>query len=39
MIRTGLVVVTMLVALAGCATIEGVGQDISSTARTVRNTF
>jgi predicted small secreted protein len=29
----------VLMALAGCATIAGVGEDISSGARTVQNTF
>jgi len=33
----GLVVVLM--ALAGCATIAGVGEDITAGARTVQNTF
>jgi len=31
--------VTLLAALAACNTVEGVGEDITDAARTVRNTF
>ena len=37
--RKGLVLMAVLAALAGCATIEGAGQDISSGARAVGNLF
>jgi predicted small secreted protein len=37
--KAGLVLVVMLVALSGCATIAGVGEDITAGARTVQNTF
>ena len=37
--KTYMALVVVLVALAGCATIAGVGEDISSGARTVQNTF
>jgi predicted small secreted protein len=33
------VLVTLLAALAACNTVEGVGEDISDAARTVRDTF
>lgn len=33
------VLVALIGALAACNTIEGVGADISATARTVRNAF
>ncbi len=34
-----LLIVALLSALAACNTVEGVGEDISASARTVRNTF
>ncbi|WP_128516725.1 entericidin [Tabrizicola thermarum] len=34
-----LAILALLAALAGCNTIAGVGEDISGTARTVRDTF
>jgi predicted small secreted protein len=34
-----LALLAVLVVLAGCNTIAGVGQDISGTARTVQDTF
>ncbi|MGR3272214.1 entericidin EcnA/B family protein [Thalassococcus profundi] len=34
-----LMILTMMAALAGCATIDGVGQDISGGARTVQSWF
>ncbi|MBL9063967.1 entericidin EcnA/B family protein [Tabrizicola sp.] len=34
-----LMVLAALMALAGCNTIAGVGEDISGTARTVQDTF
>jgi predicted small secreted protein len=37
--KKAMVLVAMLAALAGCATIEGAGQDISSGARAVGNLF
>lgn len=37
--RKRLVLLAVLAALAGCATIEGAGQDISSGARAVGNLF
>ncbi|WP_372890848.1 entericidin EcnA/B family protein [Rhodosalinus sp.] len=38
MIR-GLAILTLAVALTGCGTIDGVGQDISGAARTVQGWF
>ena len=32
-------ILAMLVALAGCETVEGLGRDISNTANVVRDTF
>ena len=37
--KAGLIWVAVLVTLSGCATIAGVGEDISAGARTVQNTF
>ena len=37
--RRLIVIVACLAALAACNTVEGVGEDISGAARTVRNTF
>jgi predicted small secreted protein len=37
--KKAMVLVAMLAVLAGCATIEGAGQDISSGARAVGNLF
>lgn len=37
--KKAVVLMAMLAALAGCATIEGAGQDISSGARAVGNLF
>jgi predicted small secreted protein len=37
--KKAVVLVAMLAVLAGCATIEGAGQDISSGARAVGNLF
>lgn len=37
--RKAVVLAAVLAALAGCATIEGAGQDISSGARAVGNLF
>ncbi|PLL13245.1 entericidin EcnA/B family protein [Tabrizicola sp. TH137] len=37
--KKAMVLMAMLAALAGCATIEGAGQDISSGARAVGNLF
>lgn len=37
--RKTVVLLAVLAALAGCATIEGAGQDISSGARAVGNLF
>ena len=34
-----LMILAMMAALAGCATIDGVGQDISGGARTVQSWF
>lgn len=34
-----LAIAALVLLVAGCNTIEGVGQDISSGARTVQNTF
>ncbi|WP_319823665.1 entericidin EcnA/B family protein [Thalassovita sp.] len=34
-----LMLIAMLTALAGCATVEGIGHDISGGARTVRGWF
>ena len=34
-----LILLTVLLALAGCATIEGIGQDISSGARNIEQMF
>lgn len=39
MIRTTLFLTFAALALAGCNTVAGVGEDISSGARTVQNTF
>lgn len=37
--KKAVVVLALLAGLAGCATIEGAGQDISSGARAVGNLF
>lgn len=37
--KKAVVLLAMLATLAGCATIEGAGQDISSGARAVGNLF
>jgi predicted small secreted protein len=37
--KKAVVMLALLAALAGCATIEGAGQDISSGARAVGNLF
>lgn len=37
--KAGLMLVAVLVTLSGCATIAGVGEDISAGARTVQRTF
>ena len=37
--RKAMVLLAVLAALAGCATIEGAGRDISSGARAVGNLF
>jgi predicted small secreted protein len=37
--RRLVVIAALLGALSACNTVEGVGQDISDAARTVRNTF
>jgi len=34
-----LVLILCVLGLAGCNTVEGIGQDISSGARTVKNSF
>jgi len=39
MIRNTLLILSLGLALAACNTVEGVGQDISGSARAVRNTF
>lgn len=37
--RKTLIIILSLVTLSGCATIEGVGEDVSAGARTVRGWF
>lgn len=37
--RLALLLVTLTLTLAGCATVAGVGEDISSGARTVQRMF
>ncbi len=32
-------IVLVLIALGGCATVEGIGEDVSAGARKVRNVF
>jgi len=34
-----LMIVTVMLALAGCATVEGMGKDVSAGARAVNNAF
>lgn len=37
--RKSLIILMALVTLAGCGTIEGIGEDVSAGARTVRGWF
>ncbi len=39
MMRKTLIVLLSVITLSGCATIEGVGEDVSAGARTVRGWF
>lgn len=39
MMRTAWIALGLALALAGCNTVAGVGEDISAGARTVQNTF
>ncbi len=39
MIRTIVVALGLALALSGCNTVAGVGEDLSAGARTVQNTF
>lgn len=39
MMRMSLIILLSLVTLSGCGTIEGIGEDVSAGARTVRGWF